>query len=59
MSAYDAYVRIVEEQTRRIAATQRPAIELAGQWLADTLSRQRFLFAFGTGHSHIDAQTPA
>lgn len=56
MSAYESYVRIVEEQTRRVATTQRAAIELAGQWLAEALARRRFLFAFGTGHSHMIAE---
>jgi uncharacterized phosphosugar-binding protein len=56
MSAYDSYVRVIEAQTRQIATTQRAAIELAGQWVAEALARQRFLFAFGTGHSHMIAE---
>lgn len=56
MSAYDNYVRVVGEQTGRIATSQRAAIELAGQWLAEALARRRFLFAFGTGHSHMIAE---
>lgn len=56
MSAYEAYVGVVEEQTRRVATTQRAAIEFAGQWLAEALARRRFLFAFGTGHSHMIAE---
>ncbi len=56
MSAYDNYARVVEEQTRRIAVSQRAAIETAGGWLADGLARGRHLFAFGTGHSHMIAE---
>ncbi len=56
MSAYDSYVRVIGEQTHRIATTQREAIERAGGWVAEGLARQRFLFAFGTGHSHMIAE---
>lgn len=55
-SAFDTYVRTVAEQTHRIASTQRDAIELAGRWTAEALARNRFLFAFGTGHSHMLAE---
>ena len=56
MSAFDTYVRAIAEQTHRIATTQRNVIELAGQWVAEALARNRFLFAFGTGHSHMLAE---
>lgn len=56
MSAYDSYVRVIAEQSHRIATTQREVIELAGRWVAEALVRQRYLFAFGTGHSHMLAE---
>jgi len=56
MFAFDSYVRAVAEQTHRIATTQRDAIGQAGRWVAEALARNRFLFAFGTGHSHMLAE---
>jgi uncharacterized phosphosugar-binding protein len=39
-----------------VAETQRPAITQAGEWLAETLTKGGFLYAFGTGHSHMVAE---
>jgi uncharacterized phosphosugar-binding protein len=56
MSAYDSFVQIAEAQMRQAAETQRSVIEQAARWVADALERKRFLFAFGTGHSHMIAE---
>ncbi|MFM8880025.1 MAG: SIS domain-containing protein, partial [Verrucomicrobiota bacterium] len=56
MSAYDQFVTVARSQFDRVAETQRSAITTAGEWLADSLARQGFLYAFGTGHSHMVAE---
>lgn len=56
MSAYDSFLQVSQEQMRRVAATQRPVIEQAAGWVAEALECKRFLFAFGTGHSHMIAE---
>lgn len=56
MSAYDSFVTVARSQFDRVAVTQRPAIEQAAGWVAEALGRERFLFAFGTGHSHLLAE---
>ena len=56
MSAYDSFVEVSRSQMDRVATTQRPAIELAAGWVAQALLGDRFLFAFGTGHSHMVAE---
>ena len=56
MSAYDAFVQVARSQFDQVASTQRPAIEQAAHWVADALAGDRFLFAFGTGHSHMIAE---
>jgi uncharacterized phosphosugar-binding protein len=56
MSAYDQFVSVARSQFDRVAETQRPAITQAGEWLAETLTKGGFLYAFGTGHSHMVAE---
>jgi uncharacterized phosphosugar-binding protein len=56
MSAYDQFVTTARSQFDRVAETQRTAITTAGDWIADALAGGRFLYAFGTGHSHLLAE---
>ncbi len=56
MSAYDSFVSVARSQFDQVATTQRPAIEQAARWVAEALTGDRFLFAFGTGHSHMIAE---
>ena len=56
MSAYDQFVSVARSQFDRVADTQRTAITTAGNWLADSLAGNGFLYAFGTGHSHMVAE---
>ncbi|MBN8247043.1 MAG: SIS domain-containing protein, partial [Verrucomicrobia bacterium] len=53
MSAYDAYCRSLRDQLDRIASGQRPSIEQAAGWIEEAFGRGRFLWTFGTGHSHL------
>ena len=56
MSAYDQFVSVARNQFDRVADTQRSPITTAGDWLADSLAAKGFLYAFGTGHSHMVAE---
>jgi uncharacterized phosphosugar-binding protein len=56
MSAYDSFVAVARAQFDQVALTQRPAIEQAARWVAEALAGERFLCAFGTGHSHMLAE---
>jgi len=56
MSAYDQFVSVARNQFDRVADTQRSPITTAGNWLADSLATDGFLYAFGTGHSHMVAE---
>lgn len=53
MSALDNYYEKSLEQLRKVHDTQWEKIQQAGAWLADTLVNDRWLYAFGTGHSHL------
>ena len=56
MSAYDSFVTVARSQFDEVALTQRPAIEQAARWVSEALCGDRFLYAFGTGHSHMIAE---
>lgn len=56
MSTYDQYAAEIHRQLHQVETTQRPAIEQTARWVADALMRDRFLWAFGTGHSHMIAE---
>ena len=56
MSAFDTYWSQVRSQLDQVATRQRPAIERAAEWLAGAFSAGRYLFVFGTGHSHLLAE---
>ncbi|HAB18015.1 MAG TPA: SIS domain-containing protein [Verrucomicrobiota bacterium] len=56
MSAFDTYVSTIRDQFNQISHRQRLALEMAGDWVAEALARRRFLFVFGTGHSHMLAE---
>lgn len=56
MSAFDTYLEQVRTQIDRITTRQRPGIETAAEWIADAFAAGRYLFVFGTGHSHLLAE---
>ena len=56
MKALEKYWENVREQLDQIRATQQSRIELAATWLGQTLVNERWLYAFGTGHSHLLAE---
>ena len=56
MSAYEKYYTVACEQLEKVFTAQRAAIEQASAWLGEALANDRWLYAFGTGHSHILAE---
>ncbi len=56
MNAYERYYAAAKEQLEKVFTSQRAAIEQAAAWLGEALARDRWLYAFGTGHSHMLAE---
>jgi len=56
MNACERYYAVAREQLEKIFTTQRAAIEQAAAWLGEALANGRWLYAFGTGHSHALAE---
>ncbi|PYL01547.1 MAG: hypothetical protein DME19_01275 [Verrucomicrobia bacterium] len=56
MNAYEKYYAAAREQLEKVYRTQRGAIEQAATWLGEALVKDRWLYAFGTGHSHMLAE---
>ena len=56
MNAIDAFHALVTRQIHDVVASQRDALESAAALVADALCTDRFLYAFGTGHSHMLAE---
>ena len=56
MAAFDDYLAAVQRQIDEVTRTQRASIETAARWVAEALTRKRFLYVFGTGHSHMLAE---
>src|SRR5262249_48646778 len=46
----------VQEQLSQVCKRQRAAIEQAAAWLGEALASDHWLYAFGTGHSHLLAE---
>jgi len=56
MSAIDQYYKLLLGQMEAIRTTQWAGIQQAGVWLGESLLNEGFLYAFGTGHSHLLAE---
>ena len=56
MSAFDSYLHAVLEQIDQVRVTQRANLERAAAWLAEALAEDHWLYAFGSGHSHLLAE---
>ena len=56
MNAYERYFAEAKSQLDRVYATQTVAIQKAAGWLGDALANEGWLYAFGTGHSHMLAE---
>jgi len=56
MNAYEKYYAVVQEQLGKVYTTQRGAIDQSAVWLGEALANGHWLYAFGTGHSHMLAE---
>ena len=56
MNVCDQYYSAVQQQLHQVFTSQRPAIEQAASCLGEALAQDRWLYAFGTGHSHMLAE---
>jgi uncharacterized phosphosugar-binding protein len=56
MNAYDRYYAAAKGQFDAVYTSQRAAIAQAAEWLGHALANDRWLYAFGTGHSHMLAE---
>lgn len=56
MNAIDRYHAVVQSQLSQALTSQREALEAASRLVAEALMAGRFVYAFGTGHSHMLAE---
>jgi uncharacterized phosphosugar-binding protein len=56
MNAYQRYFIAAQQQLDKAFETQTAAVLQAAQWLGEALVNDRWLYAFGTGHSHMLAE---
>src|SRR5687768_6190425 len=56
MRAMDEYFQHLMGQMHQVRKTQWEAIDLAARWLGNSLTNDGWLYAFGTGHSHLLAE---
>lgn len=56
MNAIDHYSAVVRSQMDTALQSQRDTLEKAASRIAAALAADRFLYAFGTGHSHMLAE---
>jgi len=47
------YFEKIKQQLDRLVQGQEAAIQLAAQWVAETIVHDRIIHTFGTGHSHM------
>lgn len=52
----DRYFAESERQLRTVYETQREQLDTAARWLGEALAADHWLYAFGTGHSHMLAE---
>ncbi|MDA1274238.1 MAG: SIS domain-containing protein [Verrucomicrobia bacterium] len=56
MNAMDRLFDVTLEQLQRLKNTQWDNIGQAATWVGDALAQDHWLYAFGTGHSHLLAE---
>jgi uncharacterized phosphosugar-binding protein len=54
--AMETYFNILQQQMAAIRTHEWSKIEQAGDWLGQALANEGWLYAFGTGHSHLLAE---
>lgn len=56
MSALDRYYELAKGQLDAVLTTQRASMDQGAGWLGEALASDHWLYAFGTGHSHMLAE---
>ncbi len=56
MSAAEDFFETILAHFQKVRETQWLKIQLAGEWLGQSLAHEGWLYAFGTGHSHLLAE---
>jgi uncharacterized phosphosugar-binding protein len=56
MSALEDYFQTVQNQLAEIRRTQSANLEQAADWVASALAQEKFIYTFGSGHSHTLAE---
>src|SRR6187455_1783557 len=56
MSGLENYFHIVQNQLQEIRQTQQANLEQAADWVASALRLEKFIYTFGSGHSHALAE---
>jgi uncharacterized phosphosugar-binding protein len=52
VSALEEYFQIVQQQLNGISSTHHEKLSQAADWVATALMQERFIYTFGSGHSH-------
>jgi len=55
-TAFDHYLQAINELQTRVVGSQRARLIQAAEKMAETTQRERRIFLFGTGHSHLLAE---
>ena len=56
MIAATAYLTLIQDTLSKVWASQGPVLEQASEWMASALMAERFVYVFGSGHSHLLAE---
>ena len=56
MNTPERYLEIVTSQLKKIVEEQPEKLQQASQWVATALSKERFVYTVGSGHSHALAE---
>ena len=56
MSSMDRFFDVTLDQLQRLKSTQWENLRTAADWVGEALAQNHWLYAFGTGHSHLLAE---
>ena len=56
MTNIDVYIDVIEKLLARLKSEEKPNIEKAAQMIATAMQNDKWLYVFGSGHSHMMAE---
>jgi len=56
MTNIDVYIEIIEKLLARLKNKEKPNVEKAAQTIATAMQNDKYLYVFGSGHSHMMAE---